>query len=85
MGVDGEIHSVTIGDLSGFGALVVMAVPPEQGDIGDLWIAGFGDVEDQDDVLRRRHVRRDVHPSRRASRPAAEMADPGAGWDKPAP
>ena len=45
MGVDGEIYSVSIGDLSGSGALVMMAAPPDQGTIADLWIAGFGDVE----------------------------------------
>jgi hypothetical protein len=45
LGVDGEIHAVTIADLSGSGALLVMQHPPEQGVIGDLWIAGFGDLE----------------------------------------
>lgn len=45
MGVDGDIHSVTIGDLSGSGALVMMEQPPDQGLIADLWIAGFGDLE----------------------------------------
>jgi hypothetical protein len=45
MGVDGEVLPVTVGDLSGSGALVMMAEPPDQGTIADLWIAGFGDVE----------------------------------------
>lgn len=45
MGVDGKILPVSIGDLSGSGALIMMAEPPEQGSIADLWIAGFGDVE----------------------------------------
>lgn len=45
LGVDGEVISVTIGDLSGSGALVMMPDPPDQGTICDLWIAGFGDVE----------------------------------------
>jgi hypothetical protein len=45
MGVNGEIRSVTIGDLSGSGAMVMMQQPPEQGEIADLWIAGFGDLE----------------------------------------
>jgi hypothetical protein len=45
MGVDGEVLPVTVGDLSGSGALVMMANPPDQGIIADLWIAGFGDVE----------------------------------------
>jgi hypothetical protein len=45
LGVDGEILPVTIGDLSGSGALLVMDAPPEQGTIADLWISGFGDLE----------------------------------------
>jgi hypothetical protein len=45
MGVDGEIFPVSIGDLSGSGALIMMAEPPDQGAIADLWISGFGDVE----------------------------------------
>ena len=45
LGVDGEIVPVTIGDLSGSGALVVIANPPDEGTLADLWIAGFGDVE----------------------------------------
>jgi hypothetical protein len=45
LGVDGEIVPVSVGDLSGSGALVMMDSPPEEGTIADLWIAGFGDVE----------------------------------------
>jgi PilZ domain-containing protein len=45
MGVEGEIRPVSIGDLSGSGALVMMTDPPDQGTVADLWIAGFGDVE----------------------------------------
>lgn len=45
MGVNGDIHPVSIGDISGSGALVMMQQPPEQGEIADLWIAGFGDLE----------------------------------------
>ena len=45
LGVDGEILPVTIGDLSGSGALLVIDHPPEEGTIADLWIAGFGDLE----------------------------------------
>ena len=45
LGVDGEILPVTIGDLSGSGALLVLDNPPEEGTIADLWIAGFGDLE----------------------------------------
>lgn len=45
LGVDGEIIPVTIGDLSGSGALLVLDHPPEEGTIADLWIAGFGDLE----------------------------------------
>ena len=45
LGVDGEIIPVTIGDVSGSGAMVLMAMPPEQGVVADLWIDGFGDVE----------------------------------------
>lgn len=45
MGVDGKIYSVSIGDLSGSGALIMMDAPPDQGTVADLWIAGFGDVE----------------------------------------
>jgi hypothetical protein len=45
LGVDGEILPVTIGDLSGSGALLVIDRPPEEGTIADLWIAGYGDLE----------------------------------------
>jgi hypothetical protein len=45
LGVDGEVVPVTIGDLSGSGALLVISNPPEEGTIADLWIAGFGDLE----------------------------------------
>src|SRR4051812_45027560 len=45
LGVDGEILPVTIGDLSGSGALLVLDHPPEEGTIADLWITGFGDLE----------------------------------------
>lgn len=45
LGVDGEILPVTIGDLSGSGALLVLDRPPEEGTIADLWIAGYGDLE----------------------------------------
>jgi hypothetical protein len=45
LGVDGEIIPVTIGDLSGSGALLVLDNPPEEGTIADLWISGFGDLE----------------------------------------
>lgn len=45
LGVDGEIIPVTIGDLSGSGALLVLDTPPEEGTIADLWIEGFGDLE----------------------------------------
>ena len=45
LGVDGEIIPVSIGDLSGSGALIMMPRPPDQGTVGDLLIAGFGDVE----------------------------------------
>ncbi len=45
LGVDGEILPVTIGDLSGSGALLVLDKPPEEGIIADLWITGFGDLE----------------------------------------
>ena len=45
LGVDGEILPVTIADLSGSGALLVLDTPPEEGTIADLWIAGFGDLE----------------------------------------
>lgn len=45
LGVDGEIIPVTIGDLSGSGALLVIDNPPEEGTVADLWIAGFGDLE----------------------------------------
>jgi hypothetical protein len=45
LGVDGEIIPVTIGDLSGSGALLVIDNPPEEGTIADLWISGFGDLE----------------------------------------
>ncbi len=45
LGVDGEVLPVTIADLSGSGALLVLDSPPDQGVIGDLWISGFGDLE----------------------------------------
>ena len=45
LGVDGEIIPVTIGDLSGSGALLVLDNPPEEGTLADLWISGFGDLE----------------------------------------
>jgi PilZ domain-containing protein len=45
LGVDGEIYSVTIADLSGSGALLVMDKPPDEGAVADLWIEGFGDLE----------------------------------------
>jgi hypothetical protein len=45
LGVDGEILPVSIGDLSGSGALLVLDNPPEEGTIADLWITGFGDLE----------------------------------------
>lgn len=45
LGVDGEIVPVTIGDLSGSGAMLVLDRPPEEGTIADLWIAGYGDLE----------------------------------------
>lgn len=45
LGVDGEIMPVTIGDLSGSGALLVLDKPPEEGTLADLWIEGFGDLE----------------------------------------
>jgi hypothetical protein len=45
LGVDGEIIAVTIADLSASGAMLVLADPPEQGTVADLWITGFGDVE----------------------------------------
>lgn len=45
LGVDGEILPVTIGDLSGSGAMLVLDRPPEEGTIADLWIAGYGDLE----------------------------------------
>jgi hypothetical protein len=45
LGVDGEVIPVTIGDLSGSGALLVIGNPPEEGAMADLWIDGFGDLE----------------------------------------
>jgi hypothetical protein len=45
LGVDGEILPVTIGDLSGSGAMLVLDRPPEEGTIADLWITGYGDLE----------------------------------------
>jgi hypothetical protein len=45
LGVDGDVVPVTIGDMSGTGALINMENPPEEGTIGDLWISGFGDLE----------------------------------------
>jgi len=45
LGVNGEILPVTIGDLSGSGAMLVLDRPPEEGTIADLWIAGYGDLE----------------------------------------
>jgi hypothetical protein len=45
LGVDGEIIPITIGDLSGSGALLVIKNPPEEGILADLWIDGFGDLE----------------------------------------
>jgi len=45
LGVDGEIIPVTIGDLSGSGALLVLDNPPDEGTVADLWISGFGDLE----------------------------------------
>lgn len=45
LGLDGKIVQVTIGDLSGSGALIMVANPPEEGTLADLWISGFGDVE----------------------------------------
>ena len=45
LGVDGEVYPVTIADLSGSGALLVMDTPPDEGAIADLWITGFGDLE----------------------------------------
>jgi hypothetical protein len=45
LGVDGEIVPVAIADLSASGAMLVIADPPEQGTVADLWISGFGDVE----------------------------------------
>jgi hypothetical protein len=44
LGVDGEIIPVTIGDLSGSGALLVLDNPPEEGTLADLWFSGFGDL-----------------------------------------
>lgn len=45
LGWNGKIVQVTIGDLSGSGAMIVVANPPEEGTLADLWIADFGDVE----------------------------------------
>jgi hypothetical protein len=45
LGVEGNVISVRIGDISASGALLLMAEPPLEGTIGDLWIAGFGDLE----------------------------------------
>lgn len=45
LGINGDIIPVKIGDVSGSGALLLLANPPPQGEIGDLWIGGFGDVE----------------------------------------
>jgi PilZ domain len=45
LGADGEILPVTVADLSGSGALLVLDHPPEEGVIADLWITGFGDLE----------------------------------------
>ncbi len=47
LGVNGEVFAVQIGDLSASGALLLMPTPPETGEICDLWIAGFGDLEIQ--------------------------------------
>lgn len=45
LGVEGEVIPVSIGDLSGSGALVYLPNPPAEGIVGDLWINGFGDLE----------------------------------------
>ena len=45
LGVAGEIVSVRLADISASGALLLLPNPPAQGIIGDLWIAGFGDLE----------------------------------------
>jgi hypothetical protein len=47
LGVDGKVVDVTIGDLSASGALLLMSNPPEVGEVADLWIVGFGDLEIQ--------------------------------------
>lgn len=45
LGVDGEVFPVTIADLSASGALIYLPNPPTEGNICDMWITGFGDVE----------------------------------------
>src|SRR5690242_10506743 len=47
LGVNGNVVDVQIGDLSASGALLLLANPPDVGEIGDLWISGFGDLEIQ--------------------------------------
>jgi PilZ domain len=45
LGVEGVIVPVRIGDVSASGALLLLATPPAEGTVGDLWIGGFGDLE----------------------------------------
>ena len=45
LGIDGRVFPVRIGDISASGALLIMVAPPREGIIGDLCIAGFGDLE----------------------------------------
>lgn len=45
LGIEGAVVPVRIGDLSASGALLLLPAPPPQGALGDLWIAGFGDLE----------------------------------------
>src|ERR1700761_4727344 len=47
LGVEGNVIPVRIGDISGSGALLMIAKAPAEGLIGDLWIPGFGDLEVQ--------------------------------------
>jgi hypothetical protein len=45
LGIEGNVIAVRIGDVSASGALLLMAEPPQEGTLGDLWISGFGDME----------------------------------------
>jgi hypothetical protein len=47
LGMNGEVVDVQIGDISASGALLLMTNPPDVGEVGDLWITGFGDLEIQ--------------------------------------